>query len=124
MPPDGPNNPESARRGRPRKWGSEAERKRAYRTRKAKDLAEPDRLRDELRAARAEVRRLETEAARLGRAVEQARRKAAKSLIRQVELEDRIEQRDKSIAFWQHRAELAERQIHLAPRPDGPSDGT
>ncbi|MFN8039171.1 MAG: hypothetical protein U0Q07_08180 [Acidimicrobiales bacterium] len=34
--------------GRPRKWSSEAERKRAYRERLAADLAEPERLRREL----------------------------------------------------------------------------
>jgi hypothetical protein len=35
--------------GRPRKWATEAERKRAYRERLAADIAEPERLRRELR---------------------------------------------------------------------------
>ncbi len=38
--------------GRPRKWATEAERKRAYRERLAADIAEPERLRRELRNAR------------------------------------------------------------------------
>jgi chromosome segregation ATPase len=57
--------------GRPRVWGSEAERKRAYRARKAAELAGPSQLRDELRAARralaratARAERAEAEAAR------------------------------------------------------------
>lgn len=38
--------PNPARKmGRPRKWESEAERKRAYRERRAADLAEPEQLR-------------------------------------------------------------------------------
>ncbi len=45
--------------GRPRVWASEAERKRAYRARLAADLAEPARLRLELRAARKRIGELE-----------------------------------------------------------------
>ncbi len=45
--------------GRPRVWASEAERKRAYRARLAADLAEPARLRLELRAAHKRVGDLE-----------------------------------------------------------------
>ena len=43
------------RGGRPRKWKSEAERKRAYRERRATDLAEPERLRRDLRNERRRV---------------------------------------------------------------------
>jgi hypothetical protein len=42
-------------RGRPRIWESEAERKRAYRERKAAELANPERLRAELRNERRRV---------------------------------------------------------------------
>jgi hypothetical protein len=45
--------------GRPRVWASEAERKRAYRARLAADLAEPVRLRLELRDARKRIGELE-----------------------------------------------------------------
>jgi chromosome segregation ATPase len=45
--------------GRPRKWATEAERKRAYRERLAADIAEPARLRRDLRAARKRIGELE-----------------------------------------------------------------
>ena len=57
------------RAGRPRKWSSEAERKRAYRQRRAAELADPLELRDAARAAR-------TEAAQSLSAAEAARREA------------------------------------------------
>jgi hypothetical protein len=101
---------EPARRGRPRKWGSEAERKRAYRARKAEDLAEPQRLRLELRSARGEIRRLEKQNVQFERLIVQAERSAAKDLVHRAELETEIERRDNSIAFWQRRAEIAERE--------------
>ena len=41
--------------GRPRKWSSEAERKRAYRQRRAAELAAPLELREAVRAARSEA---------------------------------------------------------------------
>ena len=41
--------------GRPRKWSSEAERKRAYRQRRATELADPLELREAARAARSEA---------------------------------------------------------------------
>jgi hypothetical protein len=56
-------------RGRPRKWPSDAERKRAYRARRAAELAGPEAVRAEARAARAE-------AVRARRATERARRQA------------------------------------------------
>jgi len=53
------------RRGRPRKWESDAERKRAYRERLAADFAEPDRLRRELRNERRRVAARDRELAQL-----------------------------------------------------------
>ncbi len=46
------------RPGRPRKWANDAERARAYRARRASELADSDALRRELRALRSDVRRL------------------------------------------------------------------
>jgi hypothetical protein len=46
---------DTPRRGRPRIWASEAERKKAYRERLAADHAEPERLRRELRIERQRV---------------------------------------------------------------------
>lgn len=43
------------RAGRPRKWSSEAERKRAYRQRRAAELADPLEIREAARAARSEA---------------------------------------------------------------------
>ena len=50
--------------GRPRKWADDAERLRAYRERKAAELAEPQRLREEVRELRRRVRDIESELAR------------------------------------------------------------
>ena len=118
MSPEGQAETEPSRRGRPRKWASEAERKRAYRARKAEDLAAPARLRLELRDARSEIRRLEKQSARLERRIVQAERRAARDQIDRAELETEIERRANSIAFWQRRAEIAERQVWLARHPD------
>ena len=67
--------------GRPRVWASEAERKRAYRARLAADLAEPARLRLELRAAHKRVGDLERSLAQaqrdVGRSAEALARTAA-----------------------------------------------
>ncbi|HEX9547106.1 MAG TPA: hypothetical protein VF942_07195 [Acidimicrobiales bacterium] len=67
--------PDQGRRGpgRPRKWASEAERKRAYRARRATELAEPHRLRDDARQAReaATAARTEAETARRAKRAEQ-----------------------------------------------------
>jgi hypothetical protein len=119
MSSEGSNPSQTAGRGRPRKWGSGADRKRAYRIRKAADMAEPTRLRVELREARGEIRRLERRAAQLERVIEQAERGAARELVHRNELESTIERRDDSIAFWKRRAETAERQAwHARHRDD------
>jgi septal ring factor EnvC (AmiA/AmiB activator) len=55
----------ASRRGRPRKWASEADRKRAYRERLAADLAEPVSLRRELRDEQRRSRTLEARVERL-----------------------------------------------------------
>jgi hypothetical protein len=52
-------NPEPAagarRPGRPRVWASEAERAKAYRARRAAELADPDGLRVQVRTLRAQI---------------------------------------------------------------------
>ncbi|MCD9625625.1 hypothetical protein [Rhabdothermincola salaria] len=112
----------SARRGRPRKWASEAERKRAYRARKADELAEPERLRAELRDARSEVRRLEKECARRERLVGMAERRLAKETRERKELEAKIVQQDNVVAFWENRARIAERRLWDLHHPGDSSE--
>ncbi len=63
-------------RGRARKWASEAERKRAYRQRRAVELADPLALRDDARAARAEAAQARAEAAVARREAERWRTRA------------------------------------------------
>ncbi|MCU0271464.1 MAG: hypothetical protein MUF83_22870 [Acidimicrobiales bacterium] len=76
--PSDDDTPTPAQRGRPRKWASEAERKRAYRERLAADLAEPDRLRQELRNARRRLAGRDAELARLRRQLDLASRQMAR----------------------------------------------
>lgn len=66
----GPATKAPSKRGRPRKWASEAERKRAYRERLATDFAEPDRLRKELRNERRRVASRDRRIAELRRDLE------------------------------------------------------
>src|SRR5690349_18427302 len=100
MSSEGSNSSGPARRGRPRRWASEAERKRAYRARRAEELAAPERLRVELRNARSEIRRLGQRCTRLEAAVRRAERQAARDIVARDELKTEIERRDGTIAFW------------------------
>ena len=70
--------PDSERRrpGRPRKWTSEAERKRSYRHRRAAELADPLALREDARAARAEAAQARAETAAARREAERWRTRA------------------------------------------------
>lgn len=77
---------ESRRPGRPRVWASEAERAKAYRARRAAELADPDGLRMQVRTLRAEVRRL-------ARAVERestSRRTAEAAVVRVGAVNERL----------------------------------
>ena len=67
----------TGRRGRPRKWDSDADRKRAYRQRLAADLEEPQRLREELRNERRRASALRNEAGRQRRRADAAERRLA-----------------------------------------------
>ena len=92
------------RGGRPRKWATEAERKRAYRERLATDHAEPDRLRRELRAERKRVaereRRLATRDGELARAQTTITNQAAQ----RAELEATVERLKAKIVSLQKQA--------------------
>ena len=70
---------ESKRRGRPRKWTSEAERKRAYRQRRALELATPHAVRDEAQSLRAEANKARSTAERAGRQAEHWRLRAERA---------------------------------------------
>ncbi len=87
--------------GRPRKWDSEAERKRAYRLRRAAELADPLALRAAARAARAE-------AAESAAAAGTARREADRWRARAAAAEKRAQQATQRAA----RAESAARAAH------------
>jgi hypothetical protein len=65
------------RPGRPRKWSSEADRKRAYRSRRAAELADPIELREAVRAARSEAAASRSIAEAAQREAERWREKAA-----------------------------------------------
>jgi len=84
--------PDQARRrpGRPRKWASDAERKRAYRARRATELAEPHRLRDEAREARAAFANARTEFQTARRAVQRAEQRALTAERRSAKLFDQL----------------------------------
>ena len=92
--------------GRPRKWADEAERKRAYRARLAEDLAEPARLRVELREARASIRGLERELDRTDRALAKAKAALAKEKGARVRLDTQARLLSEQVRFWQRRAGL------------------
>ena len=66
-------------RGRPRKWATDAERKRAYRQRRAVELAEPLAVRDEARSLRAEANNARSAAERAGRQAEHWRLRAERA---------------------------------------------
>lgn len=92
------------RMGRPRKWESEAERKRAYRERLAADLAEPQRLRRELRTERKRVAKRDQKIAALERELARVEARIDRCGKRESELERRIEHLESRVADWRSRA--------------------
>lgn len=114
MSADGSDGTASPRRGRPRKWSSEAERKRAYRARKAEELAEPERLRAELRDARSDIRNLEKDRARLERKIGQLKAQLDRETSTRAELEAEMAAKDEGIEFWRNSAQSANRQLQEA----------
>lgn len=109
FPQEAPVDP-SPRRGRPRKWASDAERKRAYRERLAADLAEPDRLRKELRNERRRVASRETEIARLCITAEQFTRKIDRLERDAVEAAAKKEALELQVEFLRARAIRSEKK--------------
>lgn len=113
-PTDGPATEDEQprpRRGRPRKWSSEAERKRAYRERLAADLAEPDRLRRELRNANRRVASRDGEIKRLRRAIDDSSRRIAR-LEREAEnAAAKRETLELQVEFFRSHAQRAEKRV-------------
>jgi hypothetical protein len=77
---------DSPKRGRPRLWASDAERKRAYRQRLAQDAANPQRLRRELRTEHAKTKRLTDRVERLTAELGAARRELEAAASREGDL--------------------------------------
>jgi hypothetical protein len=84
--------PEQAKRppGRPRKWSSEAERKRAYRQRKATELAEPHRVREDARQARQAATAAQAEAEVARRGQQRAEQRAVNAERRSVKFSEQV----------------------------------
>ncbi|MFI5041708.1 MAG: hypothetical protein ACHQNA_07650 [Acidimicrobiales bacterium] len=106
------------RPGRPRRWADDAERKRAYRQRKAADLAEPLRLREARTSAEAEAATARREAAaakaeseRWRRRAETAQRELAVARAQARRSRDRAErstaERDEARRLLRHKLHLA-----------------
>ena len=93
------------RPGRPRVWASEAERKRAYRERLAAGLAEPDRLRKELRAERRTLAEKDGEVTRLKRDLARAEAAGRAALDRQADLQRMVEGLEAKVDDWRSRAQ-------------------
>jgi hypothetical protein len=105
-----PESSAGARRpGRPRVWASEAERAKAYRARRAAELADPDGLRVQVRTLRAQIRRLE-------RAVERestSRRIAEATMVRVGAVNERLVDR-----LSKAEAVIERLEAKLRERPD------
>jgi predicted RNase H-like nuclease (RuvC/YqgF family) len=120
--------PKSTRKmGRPRKWGTEAERKRAYRERLAADLAEPQRLRHELRNARRTVAEKGRRLAQAERELAAAEAEIERRTQREAELNGTVERLEARLEDWRSRANALARtlqaeRIRTVPSTDGPSD--
>ena len=115
--------------GRPRKWSSEAERKRAYRQRRAAELAGPLELREAARAARSEAAesrsvaetaqreagRLRAQAAAAGRRANAAERKLAAEKARAQRL---VAERDEARRLLRRKLQWARHAEGLRRDPD------
>jgi hypothetical protein len=86
------------RPGRPRKWASEAERKRAYRQRLALDLDNPLGLRHDLRAERRRTARLKQENDRLRARLAVAERRVAAAEAAADEAQGRLDGRREGVS--------------------------
>jgi hypothetical protein len=109
VPVDGADDPSSTEaprvpRGRPRKWATEADRKRAYRERLAADLSEPARLRRDLRSERGRSAAFARASEQRRRELDQTKQLLARALDAQDELEATIEQLRDTGEHWRSRA--------------------
>jgi len=95
--------------GRPRKWIDEAERKRAYRARRAAELAEPTQLRAALQTARAETNKARHIA-------ERARKQADSWRGRAAVANERAEKARRRIGAAEHAAQRARAERDEAER--------
>jgi predicted RNase H-like nuclease (RuvC/YqgF family) len=99
--------------GRPRKWATEAERKRAYRERLAADLAEPQRLRRELRDARRKIQETDTRLSGLERELAAAQAEIKRRSRRETELQATVERLEERVADWRSRAQELARSLEV-----------
>ena len=111
------------RPGRPRKWSSEAERKRAYRQRRAAELADPLGLRDAARAARSEAAENRAVAETAQRETERWRAKAAAAERRLGASERRLAaekaRAQRLVAERDEARRLLRRKLHWAGHAEG-----
>lgn len=97
--------------GRPRKWESEAERKRAYRERLAADLAEPERLRRELRNAKRQSAEKARRLAQAERDLARAEAEIGRRSKRESELESTVKRLEARVDDWRSRANALARNL-------------
>jgi len=90
--------------GRPRKWGSEAERKRAYRERLAEDLAEPQRLRRELRNANRRIADRDRRIVELERVLARAEAEIERGVERDSAGQAVVRRLEAQVDHWRSRA--------------------
>jgi predicted RNase H-like nuclease (RuvC/YqgF family) len=109
--------------GRPRKWESEAERKRAYRERLAADLAEPERLRRELRNARRRVAERDRRLAQVEGDLARAEAEIERRSKREIELEGKVTRLEAKVDDWRSRANGLSRNLE-AERAKGALSST
>jgi hypothetical protein len=96
-------------RGRPRKWATDADRKRAYRQRRAVELADPLAIRDEARSLRVEANNARTAAERAGKKAEHWRLRAERA-------DRRTEEARRRTAVAEHSAQRARAERDQAQR--------
>lgn len=105
--------PEQQKRppGRPRIWADEAERKRAYRARRAAELAEPHRVRDDARAARADATAAKSQLQTATRALQRAEQRLLAAERRAAKLLERIQATDANLKRARMARDRAERLL-------------
>jgi chromosome segregation ATPase len=102
---------DTPRRGRPRIWASEAERKKAYRERLAADHAEPERLRRVLRIERKRVAERDQRLARLDRKLTRAHGENRDLSARNEDLLASIEALEAEIETWRSQLRQVEQRL-------------